>query len=314
MTISEGFILAAGLGTRLGRITTDCPKPLIPVWNRPLIFYALDQLLAAGVEKVTINIHHCHERFYEVFPSRTYKSLSLQFVHEPELLETAGGLKNAESYFSGRHIVVYNGDILSTIPLSKAIEHHLASGNEVTTVLRSKDGPLLMSMDERGRITDIRGELQSRHPPSYLLTGITILNIDFLKRVPANQCTSLIPVYLKMIVDGEKIGGVVIDDGYWWDLGTREVYLNVHSEKSALSNPAFKDHTLHAIDASAQVAATSYIDEATVIGADAIVEDNITLHNCIIWNRTRIRAGSRLTRCVVTSGADVSGSITDMTI
>src|SRR5205823_7783143 len=97
-TITQAFVLAAGRGTRLRPLTEDLPKPLIPIFQKPLITFALDHLIAAGVTEFVINTHRLPERFGEVFGNGNYRGHRVTLVHEPDLLETGGGIKNAEPH------------------------------------------------------------------------------------------------------------------------------------------------------------------------------------------------------------------------
>src|ERR1700694_5400044 len=96
-SIAQAFVFGAGLGTRLRPLTDDRPKPLIPIFQKPLITFALDHLIDLGVKSFIINTHKLPEFFEAAFPGRTYDGRSVGLVHEPELLETGGGIKNAES-------------------------------------------------------------------------------------------------------------------------------------------------------------------------------------------------------------------------
>ena len=116
-SIKKAFLLGAGLGTRLRPLTDILPKPLIPVFNRPLIEYAFDQCLAVGIEEFAVNTHHLPRKWLEAFPDQSYQGLPLKFFHETVLLETGGGLKNIEDWTEGQPILVYNGDILTTLNL-----------------------------------------------------------------------------------------------------------------------------------------------------------------------------------------------------
>src|SRR6201984_1598071 len=66
-TITQAFVLAGGLGTRLRPLTEDLPKPLIPIFQKPLITFALDHLLSVGVQSFIINTHHQPNHFIEFF-------------------------------------------------------------------------------------------------------------------------------------------------------------------------------------------------------------------------------------------------------
>ena len=65
--ITQAFVLGAGLGTRLRPLTDDLPKPLIPIFQKPLITFAFDHLIKAGCRKLVVNTHHRPERFTEIF-------------------------------------------------------------------------------------------------------------------------------------------------------------------------------------------------------------------------------------------------------
>ena len=71
--ITQAFVLGAGLGTRLRPLTEDLPKPLIPIFQKPLITFALDHLIAAGVESFVINTHHRAPAFQELFAQSSYR-------------------------------------------------------------------------------------------------------------------------------------------------------------------------------------------------------------------------------------------------
>src|ERR1700692_839488 len=94
--VRKAFVLGAGLGTRLRPLTNLVPKPLLPIFGKPLITFALDHLRQAGIEKFWVNSHHLAEKFAAQFPRGEYNGASVELVHEPELLETGGGIKNIE--------------------------------------------------------------------------------------------------------------------------------------------------------------------------------------------------------------------------
>src|SRR5205823_12822683 len=113
--ITQGFVLGAGLGMRLRPLTDDLPKPLVPIFQKPLITFAFDHLLAAGCDKLVVNTHRLPERFADVFPESLYRDRRILFLHEPEILGTGGGIKNAHRFFGNEPFVVYSGDILTEI-------------------------------------------------------------------------------------------------------------------------------------------------------------------------------------------------------
>jgi NDP-sugar pyrophosphorylase family protein len=304
--MDRAFVLGAGLGTRLKTLTERLPKPLIPIYGKPLITFAFDQLIAAGAREIVVNTHHCHEQYATAFPGAEYRGAHLIFEHEPILLETAGGIKNVERHFAGQPFVVYNGDILTNVPVEKALAHHAASGNEVTMVLRSHGEPLHVALDG-GRVVDIAGRLGIEAPQRCLFAGIYVVSPKFLCRIPPHTRISVIPLFMEMIKEGARLGGLVLDEGVWWDLGTRESYLDVHA---ALAR---HDHFPASGDWRKPVAATARISPGAVIGGifaagpGAEIEAGAQVTDCILWDGARVLSGSVLERCIVTAGRTATG-------
>lgn len=304
------FILGAGLGTRLRPLTNRRPKPLIPVCNRPLITCAFDHLKQLGVERYVVNTHWLPHVYDEEFPDQQYRGKRIAFRHEPEILETAGGIKNVEDLLGGEPFVVYNGDILTDLPLIGALETHRARGNEITLVLRSKDGPLQVAIDPgTGAVVDIGGRISVANPGTHLFTGIYFVEPEFLRRIPAGEKIGVVRIFLEMIRSGAPLGSVVVDEGMWWDLGSRERYIAVHQHIAGQGNPPAPW-----VDPSAQVDSSARVTGATAIAANARIGAGARLHDCIVWPGAEIAPLSELTRCVVSGLELVSGSHADSSL
>ncbi len=306
--MNRAFVLGAGLGTRLRSLTQRLPKPLIPVANRPLIAYAFDHLHDAGIRSFVVNTHWLADRYPTAFPDGSHRGCPIAFRHEhPEVLETAGGLKHAEDLLHGEPFIVYNGDILTDLPLAPAIAHHQQTGNEVTLVLRSKDGPLQIAFDQTsGRIRDIGSRIHPATQGAFLFTGIYLVEPRFLQRIPAGQKISVIPFFIEMIRSGAALGGIVLDEGSWWDLGTRDQYLAVHQHRAATSTTAGPW-----IDPTAQIHPSARISTASAVGAHAVIGANVLLQDSLVWPGSRIASDSILHRCIVTGTAPVEGTHKD---
>ncbi len=224
--IKTAFILGAGLGTRLRPLTENTPKPLLEIGGRPIITYALEHLRDVGAKRFIVNTHHCAEKYKEAFPENNWQGMPITFRHEPILLDTAGGIKNIEDLIAGEErIIVYNGDIITNLPLAPLLDHHFSGNSEVTLALRG-NGPLLnVNIDENGFICDMRNILKNPGVQSCLFAGIYIVEKVFLSRLQAGKIESIVPPLIEMIKENpHSVGGIVIDEGYWHDLGTIEEY------------------------------------------------------------------------------------------
>lgn len=224
--IKTAFILGAGLGTRLMPLTRDTPKPLLIVGDRPIITYAMEHLQGIGVQRFIINTHHCPEKYVEAFPQSRWRDIPIILRHEPVLLDTAGGIKNIEDLVeSEERIIVYNGDIITSLPLEELIRRHLELQGEVSLALRSS-GPLLnVNIDSSGFICDMRNILGRPGVHSCLFAGIYILERSFLRRLEEGKTESIVaPLIASIKNDPRSVGGAVIDGGIWHDAGSPEEY------------------------------------------------------------------------------------------
>ena len=111
MIVKSAMIFAAGFGTRLKPITDKLPKPLIKVYNKTLLQYAIDALLSLGIENIVINAHYKSDQIIK-YVNLKCKSLPVRVVSERVLLDTGGGIKNAIKYFNEDYILTINSDVL----------------------------------------------------------------------------------------------------------------------------------------------------------------------------------------------------------
>ncbi len=210
------MIFAAGFGTRMGALTADRPKPLITVVGRPLIDHALAVAQAAGVTRTVINTHYRAEQLAAHLEDR-----GAILSHEPEILETGGGLKAALPLLGGGPVAILNSDGIWTgaNPLTELT----AAWNEgqmeaLLLLLPLKDtlghGPKGdFHLDAGGRLT--RGQGGEDH----VYIGAQIINPARIATTP-DQVFSLNKPWTEMIAAGTAYG--VIHQGGWCDVGRPE--------------------------------------------------------------------------------------------
>lgn len=302
--IRKAFLPGAGLGTRLKPLTDLLPKPLVPLFHRPLIEWAMESCHAAGISDFAINTHHLPEKWemleehWQVLgagikggnglPSKkaTWNNLPLHLFHEPLLLETGGGVKNIEAWIGDESVLVHNGDIHSSLPLDRLIAAHETSGNPVTLALRS-DGVAKHIALDGARAIDIRN-LLGRAEGTHQFTGVYCFSPELLSLLPAGEKISVIPAFLELAKQG-RLGAVVLDEGDWRDLGDPDAYLTAHSELDL----APKIHPTSSIDPTA-------IIEHSVIGPGATIGASSVVKNSVVWPGAVVLPGETIQSHIIT--------------
>jgi mannose-1-phosphate guanylyltransferase len=314
VTPTQAFILGAGLGTRLKALTESLPKPLIPVHQKPLITYAFDHLIEVGVDQFMINTHHCPDEYAAAFPDSKYRGASLKFRQEHDLLETAGGIANIADWLpSDQPFIVYNGDILTDMPLQPLLDAHADSGNLVTLALRSQGDALQIGFDSAsGQVVDVRNYLHTNCETLFQFTGVYVVDPGFLEFLTPGKKESVVLPFLEVIRHNGKLGGAIVDDGEWSDLGTREAYLRASAHLANGDFPHYGSQPeQQRIHPSAKIHADAFVGPVSSIGADCVVEAEAHLDNTILWPGARVTKGASLRNCIVRSGQNAQGVLID---
>lgn len=312
--IAQAFVLGAGLGKRLQPLTDDLPKPLVPIFGKPLITFALDHLSALGVESFVVNTHHLPEKFASSLGKSSYRERPLRLVHEPVLLETGGGIKNAEPFLKAENFIVYSGDILTDLPLAPLLEEHFRAGNDVTLALRTT-GVARHVAFHAGRVLDLGN--RRGLAGNYDYANVSVWNRRAFDRFSSGEKISFVPVLADWIGDGGQIGGAVIEEGHWFNLTSPAEYLAVH--RSILAEN-WRPTYITPDDWPIRVAPDVTLDPsadlrgATAIGAGCRVGPGVLLEDTIVWPGGQITSHAQLKGCIVRSQRTVGGIQNDAII
>ena len=236
----EAMILAAGLGTRLGTITNEIPKALVPVGDRPLLAWVIDGLVAAGVTRIVSNTHHHENQIQAFVEGLSFDGVSFALSSEPDgPYETGGGLLAAASHFQEEHpFLLHNADILSTIPLGELVARHLESApgreNRLIASLAVQDRESrrallfddegLLGWDNRGGEGTEAARHQVRDPSGTVrrmaFTGIHVIEPAIFQLTERTGSFSIITLYLELAQAGWVIQPLDVSSEEWFDLGT----------------------------------------------------------------------------------------------
>jgi len=232
----KAMILAAGYGKRLRPLTEKIPKPLLPVGKYPILAWNLLLLKRHGIREAIINLHHLGEQIVETIRDGSGYGMRVAYSHEPEILGTGGGIKQASLYLQNGAFLVLNGDTLSDCDLTALIAAHRSSGALATLAVREDPdaadwGPVMLN--DRSRIVQINGQPAAsgaletaRHP--HMFAGLHVVDPAVLDAIPQGPC-SIIDVYIELLRRERPLAGYHFS-GYWSDIGTPERYAMVQRD------------------------------------------------------------------------------------
>jgi mannose-1-phosphate guanylyltransferase len=227
------MILAAGLGTRLRPLTDTRPKALVELSGRTLLEITISRLRAFGVNEIIINIHHFADMVADYLKSHKSFGMRIEISREDVLLDTGGGLKKAGWFFledSNRldePFFLHNVDVVSNIDLPRMLQFHTENHPLATLAVQSRETsrPLLFNDHlqlcgrRAGRDHEPEIARSSAHLDPLAFSGIHVISPRLLPMLTEEGVFSIIPSYLRLSAQGEKILAFRADQYYWRDLG-----------------------------------------------------------------------------------------------
>lgn len=209
----KAMVLCAGYGTRLGHLTREIPKPMLPIAGRPMLAYILHHLRVHGVREIAINLHFKPGMIREYFGDGSQFGVAISYSIENELLGTAGGLKNVENFFEGEtDFLVQYGDIITDQDFTAMIESHRKRNALATLLVHHRPGSnSVLTLDNESRITGFlerpTSEDRKGVASDWANSGICIANRELLSFIPSGVPADLPrDVYTKLISTGRIFG------------------------------------------------------------------------------------------------------------
>lgn len=299
----KGMILAAGFGTRFRPATFDIPKPMVPLCNRPLIDYACDSLLEAGVAEIVVNLHHLPD-ILEAHLERTLAGrCTVQFSHEREILGTGGGIRRVRSLLqSEESFLLVNGDTVQFPPL-RALEAARQKDDALAAMLlrhAPEDDRFTPVFLEAGRITGFRtgtGE-------ALMFAGAHAISRRIFDVLPDREFSGITEdVYIPLTRSGADVIAGITHDGPWFDIGTPRRYLEAsHGVRTLMLRGEI------AVPAGSEAEPTS----GSIVAYDARIgdgEDLVAGQGSEVHRLATVRGSVLWSGCRVDEGAEVEDSI-----
>lgn len=300
------LILCAGLGTRLKPLTVSLPKPMATVLNVPLFDIALRACASAGPVAIAINTHHLYQTMTQhaqtVALNFGLKDLHISHEH-PAILGTGGALCQIAGWWGDSDLLVYNGDVLSDIPLNELYMRHQASSNLVTLAVRHeppKDGGRSIWLDSADHVRYIakRSDLPPEaHKLKLREVGFAcayVASAEFRQYLPVHpQFFDVIEGFNKALADNRCIQAVHFS-GLWADVGTPKALWETNLKVARMSESERKHLLGPTSQVRSSVPSDCKIDTSSVIADSVTIAANATIMNSVLLAGAVVQAGEQL--------------------
>ncbi len=318
----KAMILAGGLSTRLYPLTKQVPKPLVPVAGEPNAVHVIRYLKNYGFDEIAINIFYLPDAIREALGDGSRFGVRLEYLHERELMGSAGALKQMEAYFAdSEHFVVVGCDDLTDLPLDALLAQHRANDAVATIGLVPRervDQYGVVVLDERERIVGFQEKPSVGTERSRLVnTGIYAFSRAIFNQIPAATFYDFgKQVFPALESARAPFFGFRAPDAYWTDIGTPEEYrratydvlegrfVPIGARPVGVSDEAIVAAGARVegkvwIGAGARIEGGAHVVGPTVVGVGASVGRDAVVERSVLWDRAAIGAGSRLRDALV---------------
>ena len=300
----RAVVLVGGFGTRLRPLTSDLPKQMLPIVDRPMIEHVVGHLAAHGVEEVVLSLGFLPDAVLDTYPDGRCAGIPLHYAVEPEPLDTAGAIRfAAEDAGIDEAFLVLNGDVLTDLAVDELIVFHRASGAEATVSLTPVDDPSrygVVPTDADGRVTGfVEKPPAGAAPCNWINAGTYVFEPSVIDRIePGRRVSVEREVFPTMADEGVLYG--VRSEAYWVDTGTPETYLGVQLDLlDGVRGPARSG-----VDDAAEIHPGATV-RRSVIGPGAVVAEGSRVCDSVVMAGSRIGEGAVVDGSLVGRNATV---------
>lgn len=327
----KAVIMAGGQGTRLRPLTSNQPKPMLPVVNRPIMEHIVELLRRHGFTDTIGTIQFLGSLIRSYFGTGEDLGVHITYATEETPLGTAGSVKNAEDELRDDTFVVISGDALTDIDLTDLVRFHKEKGSMATLCLKSVPNPLEFGIV----ITHEDGSIERfLEKPNWgqvfsdtINTGIYVLEPEVFDYIPEDTVYDFSHDLFPMLLDkGLPLYGYVAE-GYWCDVGNFDTYLKAHLDvlegrvdceipgfalgggiwlgEGAEVDPEARIDGPAVIGENCRIEAGVHLRDFTVLGANVVVKEGAFCHRAVVHDNAYIGPISNLRGCVVGKNTDI---------
>ncbi|MGC9220570.1 MAG: sugar phosphate nucleotidyltransferase [Solirubrobacteraceae bacterium] len=314
----QALILAGGEGTRLRPLTSDTPKPVVPLVGRPFISYMLEWLRGHDVDEVIMSCGFLAEAIRSVLGDGSRFGVKLRYVEELRPLGTGGAAKYAQDLLDERFFML-NGDVLTDIDLTDQLRQHEQTKARATLALVSVEDPSaygLVRCNGDKSVKEFLEKPSQEHgiATNHVSAGAYVLERDILAEMaPAGNNISIERDVFPKLVGRGLYGYEAV--GYWLDIGTPARYMQatrdvLEGNVATTLGDELRRHGMRLLPSSGvrgRIAAPVVVGEDCEIAASAVIGGLVVLGRGV-----KVGSGARIEGSVLLDGASI-GARTNVT-
>ena len=314
--MAVGILLVGGFGTRLKPLTSESPKPMLPVAGLPVTEHQVLAAQRAGIHTLVLATSYLSEVFTPYFGDGSKWGMKILYAVEKEPLGTGGAIANAAqmlnlSELGDEPIVVFNGDVLSRHSISDQISFHQAKGADATLhLIEVEDARAFgcVPTDDKGRVTAFLEKMENPITNS-INAGCYIFHPSVIDRIPLNTVVSIErETFPALVESGRPVFGYK-EQAYWLDVGTPAALFkgsrdlidgDFHAMPGCDIDPSARITGKSSLGKNVTVGANVKIDDC-IIGDGVVIEDGVEIAQCFIFHKTLLTSGLKQSRHYLSS-------------
>ena len=214
-------IMAGGLGRRLGELTRNIPKPMLPMGHKPVLHIILETFMEYGFREFYLCVNYKSEVIREYFGDGSSFGANITYVEEAHAMGTAGSLSLISEAFEHPFFVM-NGDLITTLNLQALLQFHREKESMATMCLHEYNQQLPYGVvhTRNSRILSLEEKPYHKY---FVNAGIYLLNPEAIHFLPQNQACDMTTVFDRMLQADQAVHSYIINE-FWVDIGQTEVY------------------------------------------------------------------------------------------
>jgi mannose-1-phosphate guanylyltransferase len=309
--MAVGILLVGGFGTRLKPLTSESPKPMLPVAGLPVTEHQLLAAKRAGIHTLVFATSYLSEVFTPYFGDGSKWGMKILYAVEKEPLGTGGAIRNAAQMLDlerlgDEPIVIFNGDVLSRHSIADQIAFHQSKSADATLhLIEVEDARAFgcVPTDSEGRVTAFLEKMENPVTNS-INAGCYVFHPSVLQRIPLGEVISIErETFPALVASGRPVFGYK-EQAYWLDVGTPAALFKgsrdliegeFHAMPGGQIDPTAVITGKSSLGSNVRVGANVVID-GCIIGDEVTIEDGAHLSQCFIFHKTTITAGLHKSR------------------